>query len=114
MAKKVVEGLEGAAPNAQTPLLYADGLTQLGVGPYVSRAVIGTQVDESHASPAVVLVMPTNAMLQMAKHIVAMLSDVGVRDKYLETHTRLHAELVQLDTKASGEKLPKPTQQKKS
>lgn len=60
------------------PLIYADQLSSLAIGPFVSKMTVAI---ENHAVgarvPVVTIVMPTNTLHQLATQINLALSDRG-------------------------------------
>lgn len=58
-------------PAKQLQHLYADSPVELGIGPFVSRVVFGTQVSGAEVNTQFQLVMPSNALLNLAELIVS-------------------------------------------
>jgi len=94
-SNEVAEELKKSVADA--PFFYTDSLLSLTVGPYVSKATFGQQVQGTTNPPAfkatVTVVLPTNAMLDMATHIIAAFSGPGVADKLAGNHDQLRQAL---------------------
>ena len=89
---------------ADAPFFYTDSLLSLTVGPYVSKATFGQQVQGATNPPAfkatVTVVLPTNAMLDMATHIVTAFSRSGIADQLAGNHGQLKQALDHLASTA--------------
>ena len=67
--------LEDAA-SAQHPLIYADQMHSLAVGPFTSRVTVTVDsYGQGVRLPAATLIMPTQALHELAKRILAQLSE---------------------------------------
>lgn len=76
------------------PVVYADSLIQIGLGAFVSKCTFGTQQSQSASVSAILtLVLPTNAMIDLAKHILAVASAPGQEEKISSTYTGFQANL---------------------
>lgn len=89
---------------ADAPFFYTDSLLSLTVGPYVSKATFGQQV-QGASPPAfratVTVVLPTNAMLDMATHIVEAFSRPELVGQIAANHDQLKQALERLAPTAS-------------
>lgn len=57
------------------PLMYADSLIGLAVGPFVSKLILGVEQQPQKHVPSLQISMPTNALHDLAKHIIELLHD---------------------------------------
>ena len=82
---------------SEAPFFYVDSLLSLSLGPYVSKATFGQQIQGSTTPPkfkaSVTLVLPTNAMFDMASAIVSNFANGELADKLASDHSRLKAAL---------------------
>lgn len=85
---------------ADAPFFYTDSLLSLTVGPYVSKATFGQQVQGATNPPTfkatVTVVLPTNAMLDMANHIVKAFARSGIAEQLAGNHDQLKQALEHL------------------
>lgn len=71
------------------PLVYADNLSGLALGPFVSRITFGLENPPGQFSPTLQVSMPTNALHAMAKQILDAFDSPTVKpkiDKAYETY----------------------------
>jgi hypothetical protein len=61
-------------PTEGTQLIYSEHLIGMAIGPFVSKIVVGMDNSPNIPVPQYTLVMPTNALHQMAKHIMDSMS----------------------------------------
>lgn len=72
-------------PSEGTQLIYSEHMIGMAIGPFVSKIVLGIDNSPNTPTPQFTLVMPTNALHQMAKHIIKGLSDKDAQEKFGET-----------------------------
>ena len=79
---KKMEGIQ--LPAVGTQLIYCEHMIGMAMGPFVSKIVIGIDNSPNPPIPQYTLVMPTNALHQMAKNIVGALSSEENQKKLSE------------------------------
>ena len=57
------------------PLIYAENIIGLAVGPFVSKIILGLENPPHQPTPTLQISMPTNAMHGMAKQILEILNN---------------------------------------
>jgi hypothetical protein len=80
---KTIESIE--LPSVGTQLIYCEHMIGIAMGPFVSKVLIGIDNSPNPPIPQYTLVMPTNALHQMAKNIVNALSDEANQKKLSES-----------------------------
>jgi len=76
------------------PVIYADTLIQIGFGPFVTKCTFGTQHSTAKSINAVLtLALPTNAMIDLAKNILAVASAEGQEEKINNIYNNFQANL---------------------
>jgi len=74
--KRLMEQIE----SSQT--MYVDSLVHLSIGSFTSKVAMGIQSATTNQTAGVInLAMPTSALLDMANHILRILSSEGTRDQ---------------------------------
>lgn len=76
---KPIDGVQ--LPTDGTQLIYCEHMIGMAIGPFVSKVVIGIDNTPNAPSPKFTLVMPTNALHQMAKNILDGLSAEDTQQK---------------------------------
>jgi len=100
--KSAPDELQGSVATA--PLFYADSLVSLALGPYVSKATLGQQVggvEPAAFKATVTVVLPTNALLGMAKNILSLFSSPDLITRIGPEHSKLRSELEALTQKSA-------------
>ncbi len=76
-------------PNVQltnVPLMYADSLVGLAIGPFVSKIILGVEDPAQQHTPSLQISMPTNALHNLAKHIIELLHDPEAQKNLARGH----------------------------
>lgn len=73
----ILENLNGDQKDQvkSVPLIYAENIIGLAVGPFVSKIILGLENPPHQPTPTLQISMPTNAMHAMAKQILDILNN---------------------------------------
>ena len=77
---------ESNLPLANTPMVYADTLVGLAIGPFVSKMILGVENPGQQNTPSLQVSMPTNALHELAKHILAILQNEDAQKNIANSH----------------------------
>ena len=93
-SKKTITPKPTALPTATVAMgnevqqLYADAPVELGIGPFVSRVAFGTQVSGTEVQRQFQLVMPSNALLNLAETIISTFAKEGQTGRLQSAHNK--------------------------
>lgn len=73
---------------SSVPLMYADSVVGLAIGPFVSKIILGVENPDQVNTPSLQISMPTNALHNLAKSIIEILSDPNAQAKIAEGHAQ--------------------------
>jgi hypothetical protein len=79
MTKETQKPTSNNSQLANPPLIFADSLVGLAIGPFVSKIILGVENPEQKHIPSIQVTMPTNALHSLAKHITEALRDADVQ-----------------------------------
>jgi hypothetical protein len=82
---------ESNLPLVNTPLIYADTLVGLAIGPFVSKMILGVESPGQQSTPSLQVSMPTNALHDLAKHILELLQNADAQKNIVEGHKNFQA-----------------------
>lgn len=77
---------ERAIQLSKTPLMYADSLVGLAIGPFVSKLILGVENPDQQNVPTLQISMPTNALYNLAKHVLDILHDPEAQKSITQGH----------------------------
>ena len=84
----------------ESPILYADSLVHLAIGPFVSKATFGSQsVNGKIHKAQLTLVLPTNALLGLSQNIMKALAPEQAGGKLAAHYDALNGELIKTESK---------------
>ena len=63
------------------PLIYAENIIGLAVGPFVSKVILGLENPPHLPTPTIQISMPTNALHGFAKQVMEVLSNKETQDQ---------------------------------
>lgn len=63
------------------PLIYAENIIGLAVGPFVSKVILGLENPPHNPTPTIQISMPTNALHNLAKQVLEVLSNKDTQDQ---------------------------------
>ena len=81
------EAPEQGIPLANTPLMYADTLVGLAIGPFVSKIILGVENPGQQNLPSLQISMPTNALHDLARHIFEVLQNQEAQKNISKGHS---------------------------
>ncbi len=84
--------------NNVVQLIYADAVIEIGIGPFVSRAMLGRELGPGRAAPIVQLVMPSNALLSFAQNVIRLFGKADTVEGMKGHFTKFQGEISLLDT----------------
>lgn len=74
-------------PEQSAPVVYADNITAIAIGPFVSKVVFGLEGSPGqNPSPSMQLTLPTNVLQAMAVHIVNAMRSSEVKEQVTKGH----------------------------
>lgn len=68
------------------PLVYVDTLMGLAIGPFVSKVILGVENSPQHPNATLQISMPTNALNDLANHILEILSKPDAQAAIVKGH----------------------------
>jgi hypothetical protein len=71
---------------SNVPLMYADSVVGLAIGPFVSKIILGVENTDQKNAPSLQISMPTNALHNLAKSVMDVLRDPDAQAKIAEGH----------------------------
>ena len=85
--------IKQALPGPNVPLLYVEQMTAMMIGSFTSKIVLGLENPGGAPTPTVTLVMPTQSLHLIAKHIFQVLSSEDAQ-KQLENGFTQYKDLI--------------------
>ncbi|MDC7704020.1 hypothetical protein [Vogesella indigofera] len=77
-------GIDANGQNTTVPLIYAEQIVGLAVGPFVSKIILGVENPPGAPVPTIQISMPTNALHGMAKIIIKNIASKETQDQLKE------------------------------
>lgn len=84
-------------PLTNTPMVYADTVVGLAVGPFVSKIILGVENPGQQSVPSLQISMPTNALHDLAKHIATILKNEDAQKNIAKGHGDFQSSLASTD-----------------
>jgi hypothetical protein len=71
---------------SNVPLMYADSVVGLAIGPFVSKIILGVENPDQKSVPSLQISMPTNALHSLATSVIEILRDPDAQAKIAQGH----------------------------
>jgi len=78
---------------SDVPLIYAETLMGVAIGPFVSKFILGTEAIGQEPVAKYQIALPTNLMHTLAKQIIDVLGDQGNQAQLLQAFQQYQQEL---------------------